>query len=89
MIFLCAYVLVSEKDVSICLCKKFLHLLVDILAREAELLVEHFVGSTEAEALKTPYSAVCTYQTFEVDGQTSGQAELLLASGQHALLILL
>ena len=68
---------------------KFLHLLVDILARVAQLLVEHLVGSREAEALQTPYAAVGTYEALEVDGQTGGQTELLLAGGQHALLILL
>jgi len=64
-------------------------LLVDILAVVAQLLVEHLVGSAEAEALQTPHAAVGTYQTLEVNGQTSGQAELLNTSGQYALLILL
>ena len=66
-----------------------LHLVVDVLTGESELLVEHLVGSRETEALESPDGTVGTYQAFEVDGQTGGQSELLLACGQHALLVLL
>ncbi len=71
------------------LCEQLLDLVVDVLAGEAELLVEHLVGSREAERLETPDGAVGTYQAFEVDGQTGGETELLRASGQDSLLVLL
>ena len=71
------------------LCQQLLNLLIDVLTGEAELFVEHLVRSRETEALETPNGPVCTYQAFEVDGQTSGETELLLACRQHALLILL
>ena len=69
--------------------KQFFNLIVHILASEAELLVEHLVRSRETEALETPNSTIGTYQTFKVYRQTSGETELLLTSGQNALLILL
>jgi hypothetical protein len=71
------------------LSKKGFNLLVNILSGETEFLVEHLVRSRETEALESPNSTVGTYKTFEVDRQTCGQTELLLASGEHALLILL
>ena len=50
------------------LCQQFLYLLVDILASEAEFLVEHLVRSGETEALQTPYGTVGTYQSFKEAG---------------------
>ena len=64
-------------------------MLINILASEAELLVKHLVRSRETKALESPYGTVGTYQTLKVDGQTGGETELLLATGQNALLILL
>ena len=71
------------------LCEQSFNLLVNILTGEAELLVEHLVRSRETEALETPYGTIGTYQTLEVYRQTCGETELLNASRQNALLILL
>ena len=87
-IILCALCLLSELC-GIALCEQCLDLFVNILSGVAEFLVEHLVGSREAEALETPDATVGTYETLEGDGQTGGHAELLLATWQHALLILL
>ena len=82
------YVLWSKTNVLV-LCQELLYLLIDVLASEAKLLVKHLVRSRESEALETPDGAVGTYQAFEVDGQTGGETELLRASGQDSLLVLL
>ena len=79
--------LLAECRSSRVLSKEFLDLIVDVLTSVAELLVEHLVGSGETEALKTPYAAVGTHEAFERDRQARGEAELLLAGGEHALLI--
>ena len=39
------------------LCQHLLHLIIDVLGGEAQLLVEHLVGCREAEALESPYAA--------------------------------
>ena len=64
-------------------------LIVHILCGEAQFLVQHLVGSAEAEALETPYRTVGAYQTFEVHGQTCGHTELLHTCGQDSLLVVL
>ena len=62
-------------------------MIVDVLAGVAEFLVEHFVGRRETEALKTPDASVGADEALEGDGESGGEAELLLACGQNALLI--
>ena len=87
-IILCALCLLSELC-GIALCEQCLDLIIYILSGVAEFLVEHLVGSRETKAFETPNTTVSAYKTFERYRQTSSHAELLLATWQHALLILL
>ena len=63
------------------------HLLVNILSCEAQLLVQHLVWGGETERGQAPNLAVGTYQAFQRDGQSGGQAEYLGTAGQDAFLI--
>ena len=65
-----------------------LHLIVDILSCEAQLLVEHLIWSRESETAKTPDLTFVTWnETFEVNRQTSCETELLHTSREHLCLI--
>ena len=69
--------------------EEFLHLIVNVLGSEAEFLVEHLVGGGETKAGETPDVSVGTDKSFEGDGKTSGETELLDACGQDTLLVVL
>ena len=65
-------------------------MLIHVLCRVAKFLVEHLVGSREAEAFETPYLALGSgtdEETLQVDRKTSGHTEDLSTCGHYALLI--
>lgn len=68
-------------------CEKFFHLFVDVLPREAELLVQHFVRSGEAEALHAIDAALGADANKPLKGarQAGCHAELLHVVGQDVL----
>ena len=63
------------------------YLIVDVLGRKAQLLVEHLVRSRETEGFQTPDFAVGTNQTLQVDGQTGCQTKYFGSGRQDVLLI--
>ena len=65
-------------------------MVVNILGIEAQFLIEHFVGSREAEALKSPYAAdgIGSHEeSAQVDGQSGSKAKDLASCGDDALLV--
>ena len=72
------------------LSQHLLHLIIDVLGGEAQLLVEHLVGCREAEALESPYAAGrigTDEEAAQIDGQTSCETEYLASGRDDALLV--
>ena len=65
------------------------HLIVYILSGEAELFVEDFVWSREAEALETEHLAVAAYESLKVHRKAGCEAEDPGTVRKNALLIFL
>ena len=59
----------------------------DVLRGVAQLLIKHFIGGAESEALKAVNLAVCTNQTLKGYRKTSCQAEYLGVLREKLLLV--